>query len=257
MREAEDRRRQRRRHVPIREVENQQPAQHRARPALHVERRQPIGLERGEHAEERRDDEHPAQGRRPDSLHQIHYLVCSADPSRQESGESGTSPAVPVTGFRPSAIDTHAVRPCHQAVGPECHNAAYCCRYSAASTISVASSWNLPAGEGGDGLGDPRLQGRRAAGAMLDGQVDQAVFAELLVRPSLRASVMPSVNSTRRSPLPTWMRSWPVGGVGKHAEDRAAGRRDARRARRRAPGPAGSGRRWRRSACPSSESTTQ
>ena len=76
MRKTEDDAGERGRHIPIREVEYQQPSDLEINRFLHVERREPVGLERREHAEECRDDEYPAYGRGPGSVHQFHYPVC-------------------------------------------------------------------------------------------------------------------------------------------------------------------------------------
>ena len=70
-RDAEDRRRQRRRHVPEREVEDQQRSDLDAVDVgFGVEGGEPVSLGGGEEAEERRDEKHPANWRRPRLLHQ-------------------------------------------------------------------------------------------------------------------------------------------------------------------------------------------
>ena len=62
-------------HVPVGEVQHQQAEQIGLHRLLHVECREPVGLERREDPEEGRDGKHPAYGRRPGFLHQFHYLV--------------------------------------------------------------------------------------------------------------------------------------------------------------------------------------
>ncbi len=69
MSEPEDDRRQRRRDVPVDEVEEEQLAHLDVHRSIEVEGGEPIGLERRKEAENRRRSEHPPERRRPGALH--------------------------------------------------------------------------------------------------------------------------------------------------------------------------------------------
>ena len=257
MGDPEDRRGQRRGHVPVGEVQHQQAPHLDVHRVFDVERRQPVGLERGKDAQKRRRAEDQPYRRRPGFLHCFNYRALARIPSSMESPP--TMPIEAAVRGSGQAAGHHQLRQSVTGFEPFVPGTVF----EASSTLFRREHnqrrvvLKRAAGERGDRLRQPCLERRRAARPVLDRERDQALLRRIRCRPCLRASVMPSVKSTRRSPAPIGHASLFVGRVREHAHDRTAGNEALDRCRRREPGLAGSGRRWQRSARPMSLSKVQ